>query len=170
MQTTKINNGILRSSRHASPVVSRKHAHDPSSYRGTWCQPVCGCRECCRYRAQSASRRRRRTGFPQHCDQSCRPVSAYLQARTMNPVITAEQLLLIADEYCAIHRVTVRDFGALVAAASVPGARINGIPVYADRVNAGEALARAVARLEPLSDHNREFGAVCRDIYHRYLI
>lgn len=88
----------------------------------------------------------------------------------MIPVITAEQLLHIADEYCTVHRVTVRDFGALVAAASVPGARIDGIPVYADRASAGEALARAVARLEPLSDRNREFGAVCRDIYHRYLI
>ena len=40
----------------------------------------------------------------------------------MTQPLTPEQLLLIADEFCAAHRVQVRDFAALVAAASVPGA------------------------------------------------
>lgn len=88
----------------------------------------------------------------------------------MTPSLTPEQLLLIADEFCATHRVQIRNFSALVAAAAVPGARIDGIPVHADSNAAGEALARAVNRLEPLSDLNREFGAACRAIYHRFTL
>ncbi|QGU03307.1 TetR family transcriptional regulator [Corynebacterium comes] len=88
----------------------------------------------------------------------------------MTPSLTPEQLLLIADEFCATHRVQIRDFGALVAAAAVPGARIDGIPVHATSHAAGEALARMVDRLEPLSDLNREFGAVCRAVYHRFTL
>lgn len=83
----------------------------------------------------------------------------------MTPSLTPEQLLLIADEFCATHRVQIRDFGALVAAAAVPGAHIAGIPVYEGTAAAGRALAEAVTRLEPLSDHNREFGRACGKLY-----
>lgn len=85
----------------------------------------------------------------------------------MTPSLTPEQLLLVADEFCVAHRVQVRDFAALVAAASVPGAHLHGIPVHADHATAGEALARAVIRLEPLSGRNREFAAACEAIYVR---
>lgn len=83
----------------------------------------------------------------------------------MTPALTPEQLLLIADEFCATHRVQIRDFGALVAAAAVPGARIAGIPVHEGVAASGRALAEAVTRLEPLSDHNREFGEACGRLY-----
>lgn len=85
----------------------------------------------------------------------------------MTPSLTPEQLLLVADEFCTAHRVRIRDFAALVAAAAVPGARIHSIPVHADTATAGEALARAVIRLEPLSGRNREFAAACEAIYVR---
>ncbi|MDO5511496.1 TetR family transcriptional regulator [Corynebacterium sp.] len=85
----------------------------------------------------------------------------------MTPALTPEQLLLIADQFCATRRVQVRDFGALVAAAAVPGARISGIAVYPGPSAAGLALAEAVARLQPLTDANEEFGAVCREVYLR---
>lgn len=85
----------------------------------------------------------------------------------MIPSLTPEQLLLIADQFCDAHRVTVRDFGALVASAAVAGARIDGIPVHAHPAAAGDALADTIARLEPLSDFNREFGDVCRAVYQR---
>lgn len=85
----------------------------------------------------------------------------------MTQPLTPEQLLLIADEFCAAHRVQVRDFAALVAAASVPGARIHGVAVHADPAAAGAALARAVARLEPLSGRNRDFAAACEAVYAR---
>ncbi|RSZ61924.1 TetR family transcriptional regulator [Corynebacterium hylobatis] len=85
----------------------------------------------------------------------------------MTPPLAAEQLLLIADQFCRTHQVQIRDFSGLVAAAAVPGARIDGVPVHGDPYAAGEALAVAVTRLEPLSKLNKEFGAACRDIYHR---
>ncbi len=85
----------------------------------------------------------------------------------MIPTLTAEQMLLIADEFCDIHRVTVRDFGALVAAAAVAGARIDGIPVHDHPAAAGDALADTIRRLEPLSGFNREFGEMCRAVYRR---
>lgn len=85
----------------------------------------------------------------------------------MTPVLTAEQMLIIADEFCEAHRIHVQDFAALVAAAAVPGAQISGIPIHVNASAAGRALAIAVARLEPLSDYNREFGEVCRDMYRR---
>lgn len=85
----------------------------------------------------------------------------------MTPPLTPEQLLLIADEFCAAHRVQVRDFAALVAAASVAGARIHGVAVHADPAATGEALAQTVLRLEPLSGLNREFSEVCRSLYRR---
>ena len=83
----------------------------------------------------------------------------------MTPPLSPEQLLLIADEFCATHRVHIRDFGALVAAAAVPGARIAGIPVHEGTAAAGRALAAAVTGLEPLSGRNREFGEACREVY-----
>lgn len=85
----------------------------------------------------------------------------------MIPALTPEQLLIIADEFCAAHLVTVRDFGALAGAAAVPGARINGIPVHAHPTAAGTALSDAVNRLEPLTGFNREFGEMCRAVYQR---
>jgi len=83
----------------------------------------------------------------------------------VTPSLTPEQLLLMADEFCATHRVQIRDFGALVAAAAVPGAHIAGISVYEGTAASGRALAEAVTRLEPLSDHNREFGEACGKLY-----
>jgi hypothetical protein len=88
----------------------------------------------------------------------------------MTPPLTAEQLLLMADKFCETHRVQVRDFSALVAAAAVPGARIDGIPVHADAAAAGDALSSALKRLEPLNNLNREFGLVCQGIYQRLTV
>ena len=85
----------------------------------------------------------------------------------MTPPLSPEQLLIIADEFCVIHRVRVSDFGALVAAAAVPGARISGIAVHRDVPSAAQALSGAILRLQPLSAQNREFGEVCRELYQR---
>lgn len=82
-------------------------------------------------------------------------------------VLSPEQLLLIADEFCNSHRVRVINFAALVAAAAVPGAKLEGIPIHADTSAAGEALEEAIIRLEPLSDRNKDFSHVCRQIYRR---
>lgn len=86
----------------------------------------------------------------------------------MTPGLTPEQVLLIADEFCDTHRVTVDDFSALVAVAAVPGARIDGVPVHADANAAAGAFSSAVEHLEPLSGRNREFAVACREVYIRY--
>lgn len=86
----------------------------------------------------------------------------------MTRPLTPEQLLLIADEFCDAHRVSVRDFSALVAAAAVSGARIDAVPVHASPSSAADALARTIVALEPLSARNREFAAVCQEVYLRY--
>lgn len=85
----------------------------------------------------------------------------------MIPRLSPEQLLLIADEFCAAHGTRVRDFGALVAAAAVPGARISGIPVHDNVRAAADALATTVTALRPLSDRNEPFAAACRAVYLR---
>lgn len=85
----------------------------------------------------------------------------------MTPPLTPEQLLLIADKFCETNRVQIEDFSALVAAAATPGARLDGIPVHADPTAAGASLARAITRLQPLSNLNEEFGEACEAIYYR---
>lgn len=81
--------------------------------------------------------------------------------------MTPEQLLRVAEEFCAVHRVRVRSFGSLVGAAAVSTARIEGIPVHADDTAAGRALAETIQRLEPLTARNEEFGEVAREVFRR---
>ncbi len=86
----------------------------------------------------------------------------------MTPPLTSGQLLIIADEFAATHRVTVRSFAALVQVAAVPGARIEGIPVFADVAAARSALEEAVRLTTPLSARNDLFALVCGDVYTRF--
>lgn len=79
--------------------------------------------------------------------------------------LTPEQLLIIADEFCAFHHVQVRDFSALVAAAAVPGARIDGIRVHSDVFTAAAALSTALVALKPLTGLHSQFAEVCRQVY-----
>ncbi|MDO5669909.1 MAG: TetR family transcriptional regulator [Corynebacterium sp.] len=85
----------------------------------------------------------------------------------MIPRLSPEQLLLIADEFCTTHGTQVQDFGALVAAAAVPGARIAGIPVHDNSSAAADSLAAAVSALRPLTARNELFAAACRAVYVR---
>ena len=82
-------------------------------------------------------------------------------------VLSAEQLLRIADEFCAVTRVPVRvrSFAALCAAAAVPGARVHGVPVFDSVVSAADALAATIAAVEPLTGENRGFAQVARQVY-----
>ncbi|GAB2516822.1 hypothetical protein CATRI_00035 [Corynebacterium atrinae] len=79
--------------------------------------------------------------------------------------LSPEQLLLVADEFCEFHRCQVRSFSALVAAAVVPGARLDGVWVHASVPTAAAALEETVVQLQPLDRHNTEFGALCREVY-----
>ena len=79
-----------------------------------------------------------------------------------------EQLLAIADEYCAFHGCHVRSFAALAACAAVPGARLHGVAVFDSVDAAAAALSEAVVALEPLSDSNAGFAEVAGEVYRRW--
>nr|VDG61954.1 Uncharacterised protein [Streptococcus thermophilus] len=82
--------------------------------------------------------------------------------------LTPEQLLIIADEFCAHHGGVVRSYSALCAAAAIPGARIDGIAVFDSPGAAGEALARGVEMLEPLRGDNSAFATAAQRVYLRW--
>lgn len=82
--------------------------------------------------------------------------------------LAPEQVLVVADEFCAARGVHVRSFAALTACAAVPGARIHGVPVCGSPREGASLLFDATMRLEPLSEHNHTFAAVLRDTYLRW--
>ncbi|CAM4358435.1 MULTISPECIES: TetR family transcriptional regulator [Corynebacterium] len=83
--------------------------------------------------------------------------------------LSAEQLLAVADEYCAAAGVSVRSFSALAACAAVPGARVHGVPVFDSVGGAADALSDAIRRLEPLSSDNAGFAGVAGEVYRRWV-
>lgn len=78
--------------------------------------------------------------------------------------LTPEQLLLIADEVCAAHGETVRDFAALAAAAAVSTAGFHGVRVHASPVAMADKVATTITTLMPLSGRNRQFAETTRRI------
>ena len=81
---------------------------------------------------------------------------------------SAEQLLAVADEYCAFHGCHVRSFAALAASAAVPGARLHGVPVFDSVEAAAAALAETIRALQPLSGSNAGFADVAAEVYRRW--
>lgn len=78
--------------------------------------------------------------------------------------LSPEQLLLIADEVCSAHGETVRDFGALAAAAAVSTAGFHGVRVHATANAMAGQVADTITRLKPLSGRNEHFAAVTQRI------
>lgn len=85
---------------------------------------------------------------------------------------SGEQLLAVADEYCAFHGCHVRSFAALAASAAVPGARLHGVPVFDSVEVAAAALAETIRALQPLSgagtEPNAGFADVAGEVYRRW--
>lgn len=82
--------------------------------------------------------------------------------------LTPEQVLAVADEFCAAHGARIRSFAALAACAAVPGARIHGAPVCGSPREGALLLFDATVRLQPLTERNHTFAAVLRDTYLRW--
>ena len=82
--------------------------------------------------------------------------------------LSPEQLLIIADECCTKWGTTLRSYSAICAAAAIPGARLEGLPVFDSPAAAGAALSRGIERLEPLADFNAPFAATAGEIYLRW--
>ncbi|AIL95934.1 hypothetical protein ACUXOC_000957 [Corynebacterium mucifaciens] len=83
---------------------------------------------------------------------------------------TPEQLLAVADEYCAVHGCHVRSFAALAACAAVPGSRFHGVPVFDSVAAAARELAETIRALQPLSPgaSNAGFADVAAEVYRRW--
>lgn len=81
---------------------------------------------------------------------------------------TGEQLLAIADEFCPIYKVQIRSFAAIAACATIPGARLHGVPVCQSPQEGAFLLADAIRNLSPLTSHNPAFADVARDVYLRW--
>lgn len=81
---------------------------------------------------------------------------------------SGEQLLAVADEYCAFHGCHVRSFASLAASAAVPGARLHGVPVFDSVEAAAAALAETIRALQPLSGSNAGFADVAGEVYRRW--
>ena len=81
---------------------------------------------------------------------------------------SGEQLLAVADEYCAFHGCQVRSFAALAACAAVPGARFHGVAVFDSVDAAAAALSETVVALSPLSNSNEGFADVVAEVFRRW--
>ncbi|MEZ2121980.1 MULTISPECIES: TetR family transcriptional regulator [unclassified Corynebacterium] len=81
--------------------------------------------------------------------------------------ITPEQLLIIADEVIAIHRVHVRDYALLAGAAAVTAAAYGGVRVHQDVRSAADALSEAIIRLAPLDDANDVLADAAAEVLRR---
>lgn len=82
--------------------------------------------------------------------------------------LSPEQLLIIADECCTKWGSTVRSYSAICAAAAIPGARLEGLPVFDSPAAAAAALVHGIERLEPLADFNASFAETAGEIYLRW--
>lgn len=79
--------------------------------------------------------------------------------------MTPYELVLVAREFCAVHRVRIVDYSALVAAAAVSNANIEGIAVHASRHDAARAIEKVLTQLGALSAMNLEFARVVSALY-----
>lgn len=68
--------------------------------------------------------------------------------------LTAEQLLIIADEVCATCTASVQKFAALSAASAVSTANFHGVAVHGSVEDMARAVAQTIGSLRPLSSHN----------------
>ncbi len=88
----------------------------------------------------------------------------------MNPhELSPEQLLLIADAFCAQFQVDIVDFSALYAAAAVTTASFHGIRVHPNVTNISHSLAHTIQILKPLSDRNDAFARFASAVFESYV-
>ena len=77
----------------------------------------------------------------------------------------AEQLLIVAQRFCEIHRVRITNYSAIVAAAAAAHARLDGIAIHDQPQQEAAAMYAVLTKVGALSDHNKEFAKTCAKIY-----
>ncbi|PRQ11104.1 TetR family transcriptional regulator [Corynebacterium sp. 13CS0277] len=78
--------------------------------------------------------------------------------------LTAEQVLLVADEVCRVFGCHVADYGRLAACAAATSAHFHGVAVWEHRSPTPGYLEDLVAALAPLSSHNDALGVALAQI------
>lgn len=76
--------------------------------------------------------------------------------------LSAEQVLLIADELCARFPDSIRDYSALAAIAAATTARFRGIPVHKDPESQASYAYQCILKLQPLGSRNDLFAATVK--------
>lgn len=76
--------------------------------------------------------------------------------------LSAEQVLLIADELCLRFPDRIRSFSALCAVAATSTARLHGVPVHQDPESQAQSAYDAVISLEPLVSRNDILAATIK--------
>ncbi|MFC5938387.1 hypothetical protein ACFPVT_03070 [Corynebacterium choanae] len=79
----------------------------------------------------------------------------------------ADQLYRVAQVFCAETPASIVDHAALVAAASVCGAKLHGVPLFPTPDEAAAALAETLLKLTPLSQDNALFAKLAAAVYLR---
>lgn len=76
--------------------------------------------------------------------------------------LSAEQVLLIADELCLRFPDKIRDFAALSAVAATTTARLHGFPIHHDPESQAQSAYNAVISLQPLVSRNDILAATIK--------
>lgn len=84
------------------------------------------------------------------------------------PSLSPEQMLVIADIFCAKFQVDVVNFAALYAAAAVTNASFHGVRVHPNVTNISFSLCDTIKKLRPLSDRNDSFGRFSSAVFEAY--
>lgn len=84
------------------------------------------------------------------------------------PSLSPEQLLIIADVFCAKFQVDVVNFAALYAAAAITNAHFHGVRVHPNVTNISLSLRATIEKLKPLSDRNDSFGRFSSAVFEAY--
>ncbi|MBZ8177287.1 hypothetical protein GP475_00040 [Corynebacterium poyangense] len=76
------------------------------------------------------------------------------------PTLSAEQVVDIAEEFCAASGAKITNYAALAGIAGMSNPRIFGVPVYITEAEQSRTLRRSILDLHPLDQGNKEFAEV----------
>lgn len=79
--------------------------------------------------------------------------------------MSAEQLYLLAQEFCARFQLRIINYSALVAAAAASTARLEGIAIHGNEQQAAKAMAEVLEKVPALNAGNQTFAQYCARVY-----
>lgn len=79
--------------------------------------------------------------------------------------MSAEQLYLLAQKFCARFQLRIINYSALVAAAAASSARLEGIAIHGNEQQAAKAMAEVLEKVPALNAGNQTFAQYCARVY-----